>query len=223
MCQEVAVIPLLWVLPLGLYLLSFVLCFESDRGYHRAFWSVALVVAAAASCVVVARGPAAGVPLQVAVLSAALLSGAMACHGELSRLKPGARHLTSFYMAVAAGGAAGGIFVGLVAPRIFRAFWEFPLGLLACGLLLVAALLRDRQSPLHVGPARTAALGTIAVLVGMPFLLIGRARSLGLVAAAGAAVLLVLAWRAVPPATLARFCVAATWLVLGCELLGLAL
>lgn len=224
MCQEVAVIPLLWVLPLGLYLLTLVVCFESDRAYRRSFWSLALVVAAVGASAVLAKGPSAGVPLQIAVLSAALLSAAMVCHGELSRLKPGPRRLTSFYMAVAAGGAAGGIFVGLVAPRVFRAFWEFPLGLWACGVLFMVALARDKGSPFYAGPVLPAAVGLGVPLVASAFALApGAGRVFGVVACVLAVAMLALARRAVPAGALVRFCTAATWLLLGSDLLGQAL
>jgi hypothetical protein len=224
MCQEVAVIPLLWVLPLGIYLASLVVCFESDRGYRRGLWSVALVVSAAASSAVLAKGPAAGVPLQIAVLSATLLSAAMACHGELSRLKPGPRHLTSFYLCVAAGGAAGGILVGLVAPRVFRAFWEFPLGLWACGVLFLVALARDKASPFHEGPVLPSAAGVAVVLLSSAVLLAeGPGRVLVVVAAVVTMALIAMVRGAVPAGTLARFAMAATWLILGSQLLGLAL
>jgi spermidine synthase len=224
MCQEVAVIPLLWVLPLGLYLLSFILCFESDRAYRRGFWFLALLSSAAGSSAILAAGPSIGVPLQIAGLSAVLLSAAMACHGELSRIKPGPSHLTSFYMAVAAGGAAGGIFVGIVAPRVFRAFWEFPLGLWACGLLFSAALHRDRSSPFYTGPVLPSAVGLVAVLLCSPLALAqGRGRVFGVTAAVVAVAMVALARKAVPPGTLVRSCTAAAWLLLGCGLLGQAL
>jgi hypothetical protein len=224
MCQEVAVIPLLWVLPLGLYLLSLVLCFESDRAYRRSPWSVALVLSAAGTSAILAKGPSAGVPLQIAVLSAVLLSAAMVCHGELSRLKPGPRHLTSFYMAVATGGAAGGIFVGLVAPRLFRAFWELPLGLWGCGLLFMAALARDKASAFHAGPVLPSAVGLMVLLLASPLVVGGGTGPiLGVGAAVAAVALLALARRTVPAGTLVRVCTAATWLLIGCDLLGQAL
>jgi SAM-dependent methyltransferase len=64
----------------------------------------------------------------------------MVCHGELARLKPDPRYLTHFYVMIAAGGALGGLLVGLVAPRLFNALYEMPLGLVACAVLVVAVL-----------------------------------------------------------------------------------
>jgi hypothetical protein len=91
----------------------------------------------------------------------------MICHGELVRLKPAARWLTSFYLMIAAGGALAGVFVALLAPRIFPAYWEFQLAGWGCGVLLALALIRDRDSWAHRGPAwlpLVIALGTQAAI-----------------------------------------------------------
>jgi len=224
MCQEVAVVPLLWMLPLALYLVTLVVTFESDRAYHRGFWSAAFAGSAAAACAVVARGPSAGVPLQVAVLAAVLLAGGMACHGELSRLKPAAAALTSFYLAVAAGGAAGGVFVALVAPRVFRAYWEFPLGVVACAVLVWIALAHDKTSPFYRGPAGGAAVALgLALLSSALALPEGKARPIGVVACIAAVLLMAAAARAVPAGLMARGCLALAWVLIGSQLAGQAL
>src|SRR5262249_24480839 len=67
----------------------------------------------------------------------------MVCHGELARLKPDPRHLTLFYLMISIGGAIGGLFVGLIAPRIFTGYFELPLGLVACAFFVLLALRRD--------------------------------------------------------------------------------
>ncbi len=154
LCQEIAVIPLLWMLPLALYLLSFVLCFEYGRFYRREAFLAALVVAAGAGTVALYRGTNVGAAGQVAVFSFVLLAYGLSGHGELARLKPPPRHLTIFYLVVAAGGASGGVFTALVAPRIFPAFFELHLALLAGPVLLLLAVLRDRDSWLNRGPRR---------------------------------------------------------------------
>jgi spermidine synthase len=86
---------------------------------------------------------------QIAVYLVFLFVACMVCHGEVARLKPNARYLTSFYLLLSAGGAAGGIFVAIIAPSIFPTFWEYQLGLWAIALLLLVILFRDRTSWLH--------------------------------------------------------------------------
>jgi hypothetical protein len=151
MCQDVAVVPLLWLVPLGLYLLSFILCFHSDRSYSRLWFGPALAGVLAQVCVVLFKGVHLGLGWQIASYSATLFVCCMICHGELARLKPATRHLTTFYLMVAGGGALGGVFVTLIAPRIFKGFWEFHLGLAATSLLFLMLLFRDRAGSLYQG------------------------------------------------------------------------
>src|SRR6185369_16890854 len=75
--------------------------------------------------------------------SIALFVTCMVCHGELARLKPHPRYLTGFYVCLSLGGAVGGLFVGLVAPNLFRAYYEFPIGLGVCALVLVLVYCRE--------------------------------------------------------------------------------
>lgn len=166
LCQEVAAIPFLWVLPLCLYLLSFIFCFDSERFYRRAVFGPALAVGIGTAAYVLNQGFSVSLARQVAVYAFALFAVCMVCHGELVRLKPGPRYLTSFYLMVSAGGAAGGLFVGVVAPRIFNGFWEFHLGLWLAGLLTLVVLSVDPGSWLRVGrpwPALAALLGAFAL------------------------------------------------------------
>jgi hypothetical protein len=79
----------------------------------------------------------------VLLFSLGLFTACMVCHGELALLKPHPKYLTHFYLVMSAGGALGGILVGLVAPRIFRNFYELPLGLVACAALVVIVLKQD--------------------------------------------------------------------------------
>ena len=143
---EVAVIPFLWMLPLALYLLSFVLCFEYERLYHRGFWIPALLLGGAATAVIIRVGVEAPMLLQLAVYLLTLFFACMVCHGELVRRRPDPRHLTGFYLTISAGGAAGGIFTGILAPALFLGLWELPLALFAaCALALASA--RDSTWP----------------------------------------------------------------------------
>ncbi len=142
-CQDVATFPLLWVLPLGLYLLSFIICFDRDRWYVRPLFSILLVVALAGAVHGILGGVGLSIAVQVGLGAFALFICCMCCHGELVRLKPHPRYLTLFYLAVSAGGAIGGLFVAVVSPAIFPGFWEYPLLLLASYCLVLVAVAMD--------------------------------------------------------------------------------
>jgi hypothetical protein len=136
LCEDIAVIPLLWVVPLCIYLLSFILTFESHRWSRRSiFWPLYFLALGIGVKTSFERARGETVFL-IAMYCVTLFAVCMVCHGELARSKPKARHLTSFYLMVALGGALGGTFVVLVAPRIFLGFWEFQTGLIAGGILL---------------------------------------------------------------------------------------
>jgi spermidine synthase/MFS family permease len=145
-CMDVASVPFLWVLPLSLYLMSFILCFESDRWYSRAYLMPA--TAAALGCVywVLSEGNTTELWTQVSVLFPAFFLCAMVCHGELYACRPHPQHLTAYYLVIAAGGAAGGIFVGVAAPLIFTGYYELHVGLFGCAALMLLTLYTDPQS-----------------------------------------------------------------------------
>jgi hypothetical protein len=168
-CQDVAVVPLLWILPLAVYLMSFILAFQSERLYSRRWYGVALAVALALTCYVLHRGVWLDLRLQVASYVATLFVSCMVCHGELVRLRPGARHLTLFYGMLAGGGALGGAIVTLAAPWFFRGFWEYSLGLVSVAVLFLAVIFRDEASRLKGGTPLWAWVllsGGVAVLAG---------------------------------------------------------
>lgn len=164
--QEVAVIPFLWMLPLTLYLLTFVLCFEYERSYVRALWLPLLVVGAGGATYALFAGVYAGMILQLVIYLVALLAYCMVCHGELVRNKPDPKYLTEFYLIVSAGGAFGGIFTGIVAPLLFPEFWELPLALLAGFGLAMFVLFRGAppQRPWLRALAGTSAFAGIFAL-----------------------------------------------------------
>ena len=143
--QNVAAIPFLWILPLTLYLLSFVLCFESDRWYRRALFLPLLVVLLSA-CAYGLQDPKLGLNIKIAIplYCAGLFAGCMFVHGELALRRPPARHLTRFYLALSFGGALGGVLVGLVAPRVLPAFYELGIGFVTIGLLAAITLRKSR-------------------------------------------------------------------------------
>ena len=173
--QNVAAIPFLWVLPLSIYLLTFILCFEGSGWYRRNPYLQLLAVALGTMAYALSVDSTGSVPIRVMVplFAMGLFTCCMVCHGELARLKPDPRYLTHFYVMIAAGGALGGLLVGLAAPRLFNALYEMPLGLVACAVLVVWVLRQDaelkwfrrwRQPAPIVAAVLTVAL---AVFVGM--------------------------------------------------------
>ncbi len=166
-CRDVAVIPFLWVLPLSLYLISFILCFDHPRWYNRKVWVPVFVVLVSAAVYLLLQDYAdveVHLYLQIFIYSATLLACCMVCHGELVRLKPHASYLTSFYLLVALGGALGGVFVNFVAPLVFKGYWEFHFGLVAIMMFLGFCIYRTKDS---FGFPRLRWIGLICWVVGI--------------------------------------------------------
>ena len=157
LCQDIAVVPFLWVLPLSLYLLSFIISFDSPRWYHRAFWLplLAALLGMALWNLYQAESHPDITPLATLYLGT-LFVACMVCHGEVYRLRPGASRLTGFYLSLSAGGAAGGLFVALVAPFVFPDYFELHLALFLTAALVLLVLRQDPTLPLREGRARWA-------------------------------------------------------------------
>ena len=159
--QNIASVPFLWVLPLSLYLLTFVIAFEGrgGRGWYEQNWwlfiTLVLIVGMAAG-LSAARGVL-DVAVAVPLYTIGLFFSALFCNGELAHRKPAPRYLTQFYLTISLGGALGGLFVGLVAPRIFPAYFELPLALV---LLAALAVLVARRNYWLIGPAIVTVLAT---------------------------------------------------------------
>ncbi len=144
-CQDVAVIPFFWILPLSLYLITFIIAFDSPRWYMRWFWIPVLIL-------IIPRifGMLEGhydlddpeLTEQIIIYLGGMFVAVMVCHGEMVRLKPSTKHLTFFYLMVSLGGAIGGMFVTFIAPEIFSDFWEWPIGLVLVLLLAGVSLIR---------------------------------------------------------------------------------
>lgn len=167
-CQDVAVIPFLWVAPLSLYLLTFIICFEHERWYQPLPWGLLALAALfigigyhdipadlrdmgwvkdlaerfhfKSQLVDLKLAPT--FKAELLLCFSAMFLGIMVCHGELTRMKPGHRHLTEFYLWMSAGGALGGLFVSLLAPRLFTTYVEWPLGLMAAFVVATFAVAR---------------------------------------------------------------------------------
>ena len=170
MCADVGVVPFLWVLPLGLYLLSFILVFDSDRVYWRPVFWPALFVVAGGILWLLAKNIHAPIEYQVVGFSIAMFVCCMVCHGELARLRPAPRYLTSYFLHSSAGGAIGGLFVILVAMRVFPGYFELHIGLLGSFILAVLAFLNEK--PLRVRCPRATVQRLFAIdSVSVPVIL----------------------------------------------------
>ena len=146
MCLDVAVVPFLWVVPLSIYLLSFVICFESDRWYSRRLFFGLLHIALIEAVRLLDGGVHVSLAEQVGGYSAILFISCTCCHGELARLRPAPRHLTLFFLVVSSGGALGGVFVAVLAPALFSGFHEYPLGLVVAYSLIGGVVLKHLVS-----------------------------------------------------------------------------
>ena len=137
--------PFLWVAPLSLYLLTFIIAFDHER------WYVRPVVCALAAASLLAVADRAGIDDflnavfdhdmnyvdELAIYFVAMFLVCLVCHGELVRSRPSPRYLTEFYLLISAGGALGGIFVSLVAPVIFKTFFEWKIAILVSYTLAI--------------------------------------------------------------------------------------
>ena len=159
--QNIASVPFLWVLPLSLYLLTFVVAFEGrgGRGWYQRNWylfpTLLLLVAMAAG--LSANRGVLDISLAVPLYTLGMLMAAFFCNGELALSKPVPRYLTQFYLTISLGGALGGLLVGLVAPRVFPTYFELPVALV---LLASLAVFVARKTRWLVGPAVVATLAT---------------------------------------------------------------
>src|SRR6185503_15764262 len=161
--QNVAAIPLLWLAPLTLYLLTFILAFEGGIlgfNFYRVeiFWSVVLVWLAGMAWLLVDTRYQFDLYMQIGMFLSGLFVACMFCHGELYRARPAARHLTAFYLAISAGGAIGGLLVAVVAPLAFNAYYELGLALISLALLAAVRFA-------HVN--RFARWGSLAMLLAV--------------------------------------------------------
>jgi len=142
--QNIAAVPLLWIVPLSLYLLTFILCFDSPGWYRRElFLSMAAAALGVMAWTLADPRLTHDLVMQLGVFCTGLFIACMFCHGELARTKPAPRYLTRFYLMISLGGALGAALVGIVAPLALPAYFELAFGLAACALLLLWQVRRD--------------------------------------------------------------------------------
>ena len=151
---NIAPVPLLWVLPLVIYLLTYILCFESTRWYRRRLFlpAMAILTPVLVACSTYPSLMPSGIAWPTLLFCAAIFVYCMSCHGELARLKPPPAQLTAYFLMIALGGAIGGIFTGLVAPRIFNDDYELTLSCIAAVCIVGAACLHRQAG--HAAPVR---------------------------------------------------------------------
>ena len=159
---DVPPIPLLWVVPLALYLLSFVLVFARNPPLPHAWLSRRTPILILAAAIPVVLKGALPLIVSLAVDALALFVVALVCHGEIARTRPATQHLTQFYFLVALGGVLGGAFNALVAPAIFSTVLELPIVLvLAAVLCPPAAATNETPSARKLDYVLPLALGLV--------------------------------------------------------------
>ncbi len=172
--QDVAPVPFLWILPLSIYLLSLIICFDAARWYWRpVFYPLLAIALAAVGYAAYYRDTAFKVIPSILLCGSSLFVCCMFCHGELARAKPAQRHLTLFYVMVSIGGALGGLLVGIIAPNFFNANYELPSGLILCACLAAGILIKAHSGLFMSGWGRLAVV-SLTALVCIYALALGR-------------------------------------------------
>jgi len=143
---DVAVVPFLWVVPLSLYLLTFIVAFGSARPSPRGFLLAAFAFAMAGLGVGLFGQGSAPLWQQLAFPLLTLTTAAWLLHGELVRARPAAERMSSFYLAVALGGALGAVLVALLAPVVFNGVYELPLSTIAAAVVVTVIVARTPPS-----------------------------------------------------------------------------
>lgn len=163
--QNVAAVPLLWVLPLAVYLLTFIVAFSRPAVHRRdlllGLLLFALGILAYATYDV---NTIEAIQVSLPVSLGALFVCCFYCHSELARLRPDAHELSGFYLMIAAGGAAGSIIVGVVAPQVFQGVYELPITLILTALVAVILGWQENAWAWRLGTVGMVAC-TVAVLV----------------------------------------------------------
>ena len=145
MTQNIASTPFLWILPLCIYLVTYIICFNNGKWYVRKYWFIFFAGSSLAGLLMFFIGSQFNLVLQVGVYSSILFFACMLCHGELARLKPIKTKLTLFYLIIALGGVIGSIFTSIVAEHIFTQYYEFPLGIALVYVFFACSLWQENK------------------------------------------------------------------------------
>jgi hypothetical protein len=163
---DVAAAPLLWVLPLSLYLLTWVLVFQSRPLLPHKYVMLLQPLAIAGVAYLLAYGGERNLTLTLGGHQLGFFIIALACHGELARTRPSAQHLTGFYVALSFGGMVGGLFAGLIAPYAFSWIAEYPI------LVALAMLCRPKEEDVSPLLARITRWAWLLVPIGLAVALV---------------------------------------------------
>jgi len=145
MTQNVPPVPFLWILPLCIYLLTFIISFHNPKWYVRWYWFVLFILTALIAVFMYFIGSRFDIISQVVIYSSILFSACMICHGELARLKPAVEQLTWYYLLISFGGFLGSAFVAFIAQNVFQQFLEFPLAIVTMFVLLAWSIKQDKK------------------------------------------------------------------------------
>jgi len=163
--QNIAAIPLLWILPLTIYLLTFVMAFSGGKIYSRRMM-MGLLPSALGGVAYLIVDTTMDVPIMISIplFCLTLFIGAFFCHGELYLRRPSTRYLTQYYLLIAAGGALGAMFVGVLAPMVFSGSYEMAWSLVYTAALAAALMWRQHWAWRFFWPAAAAGLLVVVVL-----------------------------------------------------------
>ena len=144
--ENIAPVPLLWIIPLALYLLSFIICFERPDRYSRRVFRPLLMLSLFAVAALPFFGQVVPMSISFVIHLVAFFVVCMACHGELAFQQPASEHLTSYYLMLAIGGAMGGVFVGVLAPYWFNDHYELSIGLVLTAIIVWTSAQRQERA-----------------------------------------------------------------------------
>lgn len=171
MTQNVQPVPFLWLMPLCIYLLTYIISFHSSRWYVRWYWFAIFMATSVAAILMFFIGSWFNLLSQLVMYSIILLSACMICHGELALLKPGAKRLTLFYLMISLGGVLGSAFVVFFAQSLFSNYYEFPLAIIAVFFLVSGCVFWQRSRLVATDEKRPLLLAQLAIVY--PVLLAG--------------------------------------------------
>lgn len=145
--QGIAPIPFIWLLPLGLYLLSFILCFSEKNFYNRNIFTYVFLLCSLFIISLVITSSLISLIPELLFYTILLFSAFMICHGELFRARPHAAQLNIYYLIMSAGSVLGSIIVAIIAPLFFIGlYWEFLLGLYIVTMIAILLPIQDTHS-----------------------------------------------------------------------------